>query len=267
MTTTALEDGHRTLYHWQPFDEARIRPLLEHNKLYCSRPNDFNDPWDCKPFFNTDVLNHPIELNHHITWAIDLCRNRTRMSEADIAHMAHTLANDPSKATEIIGQLSIDLGHAISQKHRIYCLGPDVNSQLMWSHYANKHKGICLQYDIRNTVMCAALKCSYTATFPLTKAYDNSEESDLQLLLTKSDAWSYEKEYRLITTERDFANDPDLLISINGMIDLPDGTLKAIIVGCEGDFDNIQKFVKAINPVLEVKRAIRIPNKYELTVA
>jgi hypothetical protein len=248
MATTALQDGHRTLYHWQSFDEARLRPLLEQNKLYCSRPSDFNDPWDCKPFFNSDVLNDPIELKRHITWAIDLCRSRTTMSETDIAQMAHTLANDSTKAIEIIGKLSIDLSHAISQKHRIYCLGPDI------------------QYDLRNTVMCAALKCSYTPTFPLTKAYDNSEESDLQLLLTKSDAWLYENEYRLIATEREFVHDPDLLTSTNGMIDLPNGALKAIIVGCEGDFDHIQQFVTAINPTLEVKRALRIPNKYELTI-
>jgi hypothetical protein len=53
---------------------------------------------------------------------------------------------------------------------------------------------------------------------------------------------------------------------MDGMILLPDGALKAIIVGCEGDFDGIKQFVNAIKPTLEVKRAIRTPNKYELTI-
>lgn len=266
MAITAFADGYRTLYHWQPFDEKRLRPLLEHNLLYCSSPRDFNDPWDCKPFFNTDILSDLGERSVHTAWAVDLCRRKTNMSGVDIANMIFFLEHDVDKATEIIQNLSNELTDTIAEKHRVYCLGTEIQNQLMWSHYADRHRGICLQYDLRNEVMCVAQKCEYTSTFPLTKAYDDVEDVGLQMLLTKSAAWTYENEYRLITTESIFATDSHLLISTNGFLTLPEGALKAIIVGCEGDFDNIQQFVTAINPTLEVKRALRIPNKYELTI-
>ncbi len=266
MTTTALADGYRTLYHWQPFDEERLRPLLEQNLLYCSSPRDFNDPWDCRPFFNTDILKDLGERSIHTAWAVDLCRRKTNMSGIDIAKMIFSLEHDVDKATEIIQNLSNELTDTIAEKHRIYCLGTDIQNQLMWSHYADRHRGICLQYDLSNEVMCVAQKCDYTSTFPLTKAYDDIEEVGLQMLLTKSAAWTYENEYRLITTESNFANDQDLLISINGFLALPDGVLKAIIVGCEGDLSRIKNFVHAINPNIEVKQALRTRNKYELLI-
>jgi len=267
MATTAWADGYRTLYHWQPFDEERLRPLIENNSLYCSSPQDFNDPWDCKPFFNTDILNDPRERSVHTAWAVDLCRRRTQMSGVDFAIMIFSLEHDVQKGTEIIRNLSNELINTIAQKHRVYCLGVDLQNQLMWAHYANKHKGICLEYGLSNEVMCFAQKCEYTSTFPLTKAYEDLEDVGLQMLLTKSDAWIYENEYRLITTESAFASDEDLLVSVNGFLKLPEGALKAIIVGCECDLDKVKNFVHAINPHLEIKQAFRVDNKYELQIS
>lgn len=54
------------LYHWQRFVEDRLAQTLEDLTIYCSSPNEFNDPWDSKPFFNTEILNNPEEKRN--TW-------------------------------------------------------------------------------------------------------------------------------------------------------------------------------------------------------
>lgn len=63
MARTAWDLGHRVLYHWQRFGvdtgrkhANRLATLVRTGQLYCSSPGAFNDPWDCRPWFNTAVL-------------------------------------------------------------------------------------------------------------------------------------------------------------------------------------------------------------------
>lgn len=144
MAPTAYQDGHRTLFHWQAFDEKRLADSLASRTVYCSKPRDFNDPWDCRPFFNTEILRDPEENERHITWAVDICRRRTPMPERDIEKMRTSLRNDLPNATELIRAISDSMAEAIDRQYRVYCLGPDAGNLLMWSHYADRHKGVCL---------------------------------------------------------------------------------------------------------------------------
>ena len=91
----------------------------------------------------------------------------------------------------------------------------DVNdSILMWSYYANKHRGICVEYDLSYLDLQSSINRSiyesihrvnysiYRANpvngFPLDDTY-------LNFLLTKADVWSHEHEWRLICeTQEDF---------------------------------------------------------------
>ncbi len=40
----------------------------------------------------------------------------------------------------------------VSEQFRVTCLSQKMDSSLMWSHYANKHYGFCLEYDFTATV-------------------------------------------------------------------------------------------------------------------
>jgi len=65
---TAATDRLTRLYHWQRFDEIRLRGMLADNGVYCSDPSTFNGPWDCKPHFNTEILDDPAERENHVRW-------------------------------------------------------------------------------------------------------------------------------------------------------------------------------------------------------
>jgi len=61
----AGEAGITSLYHYQDFDPAnsvdsdRLVDVLDNNRMFCSDPRSFNDPWDCKPYFDLDALDDP----------------------------------------------------------------------------------------------------------------------------------------------------------------------------------------------------------------
>ena len=103
MTTTVWADGHRILYHWQSFNEDYLASTLANSAIRCSNPANFNDPWDCKAEFNTELLNDADENELHIRWAVDL-RRRTNpgISEDEIARMETKLRSDRTFAAGLI---------------------------------------------------------------------------------------------------------------------------------------------------------------------
>jgi hypothetical protein len=52
----------------------------------------------------------------------------------------------------------------------------------------------------------------------------------------------------------------------NNFLQLPQSALASIIVGCQGPYDAVRNIVMQVRPTLMVKRAIRVPNGFELQV-
>lgn len=115
MAPTAYQDGHRTLFHWQAFDEKRLAESLGSRTVYCSSPGDFNDPWDCRPFFNAEILSDPEENERHIAWAADIYRRRTTMSEHDIENLKSSHRSDLPKTTELMRDISDSMAEGRSR--------------------------------------------------------------------------------------------------------------------------------------------------------
>jgi hypothetical protein len=89
------------------------------------------------------------------------------------------------------------------------------------------------------------------------------------VLLTKSDDWEYEREYRIIGlaegVSRPIGLQHPLMLSGN-FLRLSKGALQAVIAGCEADHEKIRAIVQGINPSLTVKRAVRMRSKYRLEI-
>jgi hypothetical protein len=255
----------KRLYHWQRFDADRLEVILKDNTLYCSRPADFNDPWDCRPFFNTEQLSDPAELKKHIDWAVRVCRDAGTMSAADIARMQDQL-RDPAVLERMLRQHTLETQQAVLERYRVYCLSPDATNALMWAHYADSHRGICLEFNVLNNVICCALEAQYAPEFPMTRQYSDDLADNLLPLLTKSNVWKYENEYRLIVQDTANATPHDTLHATNGFLKLPDGALRSIIVGCQGPYDAVRDLVRDCNPGIQVLRAHKIDNRYALEI-
>jgi hypothetical protein len=262
---TAAENRLPSLYHWQRFERDRLESILRCNHIYCSKPSDFNDPWDCKPYFNTELLRDTVEAQKHIEWAVRLCQSQGGMSESAIAHMRNELSN-PDVLSGYITRLSHATQQAVIERYRVYCLGPDSSNVLMWAHYADSHKGICLKFGVRNHVFCGALQVQYCREFPATRQYSSSPSENLLPLVAKSDVWRYEREYRLIAQDSSNATNHDTLMATAGFLQLPAGALQAVIVGCQGDYAAVKEVVAQCKVDIPVLRARRIEHRYSLEI-
>ena len=82
-------------------------------------------------------------------------------------------------------------------------LEKDIQNTLMWSHYADSHKGFCIVYKDniaqilqRVTNYVAHQKVIYDSNVPTISSYNDGYE--LTPIFTKSDAWEYEHEERFV---------------------------------------------------------------------
>lgn len=102
---------------------------------------------------------------------------------------------------------------------QILCLTNSREMKLMWSHYADSHKGLCLAVKVpkecvypvvysgkRPFVGCdidAMMKRTQRSVKKnLAKSYEGLPSS-YKIALIKDRKWSYEKEYRIVLTEKD----------------------------------------------------------------
>ena len=116
------------------------------------------------------------------------------------------------KMRNSIQQLEANVVQKLMGIFRIGCLSADHKNPLMWSHYADSHRGFCVEYDFgtpnRATLSLLPLPVVYSHDRPLVPwyvAFNNTPENimaankDILLgLLTKDSSWEYEREWRLL---------------------------------------------------------------------
>lgn len=146
----------------------RIRDILEKSRLYCPARPQLNDPFDCivKLTYGTDVNSNEY-------------RERREQESA------------------MQGRVDTQTG--------ILSFSESRDNILAWSHYANSHYGLCLEFDMKRWTKeqyaCHIDKVDYSIGRPLVTA-DLNEQGDGETLkkiaFTKHKDWIYEKEWRML---------------------------------------------------------------------
>ncbi|CAL8479582.1 protein of unknown function (plasmid) [Caballeronia sp. S22] len=157
---SAAQDHHRSLYHYQSIDGndrlGWLAQTLEYRTIRMSQPSRFNDPWDCKPWFDLSLLDDPEEREKHLQW---LARTATISPEG-----IEEMRADRRKLAAAIEFLHVGHVQAITDMYRVYCLSPNPNQPLLWARYGDSHKGIALEFDARHEQMQWAFRVHFRET-------------------------------------------------------------------------------------------------------
>ncbi|KZN42651.1 hypothetical protein N475_09990 [Pseudoalteromonas luteoviolacea DSM 6061] len=168
------------LFRYSDPEKNHFLSEFKNQQIHFSTPEQFNDPFDCQMEYERTV--------------------NEVLSQKRVANRASTdiLSKQLKKKLTNIG---------------ICCFCRAKKNQLMWSHYANSHKGICIGFN-RNVLLSALPNVSvedviYQSKHPLHSIPDcmklNSgnllEAVITPLLTTKYSYWRYERETRLISQE------------------------------------------------------------------
>jgi len=269
----AAENGLSYLYRYLPFPLERPKPdrdngpeklkdILVNRRIRCSNPNYFNDPWDCKPCIHPDLLADP---DARRIMALSLIETQKGGPKGDITDLR--LLHDPTFLVRNMAGFNAFMTKFIPERWGIVCLTAAPCSTLMWSHYADNHKGICLEFLAKDTFFGAAVKIIYRAEYPKMLLGGNFGQ---MMLTVKSKDWEKEEEYRLacpLSKEVTEAKESPLVMK-EGFLEIGD-LLHAVVMGCEVGAEEervIRELLKEYGGHLRLKRAVRVPHKYSLTL-
>jgi hypothetical protein len=95
------------------------------------------------------------------------------------------------------------------EKRGVSCFSARNDDVLMWSHYADRHKGFCLGFRSDAEPFVQARQVDYQAQVPAVNPtsliLDDVHEAFRAMIETKSQHWSYEQEWRLFHMDADKA--------------------------------------------------------------
>ena len=212
-------------------DKERFKEMFEDHKVWFSRPKDFNDPFEFQftPSFDATTY-EKIEAYAHILKK----RNSTLTNNAAIAKATSDILSMGENGVKKWEQSRlVDFKKTLANTG-VFSLTKYSDDILMWSHYADKHKGVCIEFcPIRNgklndkfvDFLCQAFEVSYPDKNNLPTI--NFYKYDLlklpqESVLTKARHWEYEGEWRIL----DLEDSP-------GKKSIPEGIISSVILGCQ----------------------------------
>lgn len=217
---------------------TRTLEMLHDDKIYCADPISFNDPLDCRANINADVstldlekilrilvkrrvareLNEVMYLNAIVQKQKDVfIKNLSKtvadneISEINYFSTDEEFSKNPDDARRSLLIESVEKELNIASHSGIFCLSEHNDSTLMWSHYGEQHKGICIGYSINEDAKDALFKVEYEGprefkASDLLGSLEGDKTSRLRLhtdtLLRKAKQWEYEQEWRYIDNVR-----------------------------------------------------------------
>lgn len=213
-------EGPTKLYKYMSMEGdklGRVRDVLCNHHVYCSAAKWFNDPFDLRPVFDLQAPNKAMRkglertakrLEPHLSRAERRAKSRQMLKES---LGARCLADT---------QASFEEGMAtfLTEKVGVLCLTTKSDDILMWSHYADAHRGVCLEFEVGENFAGEAQKVRYSNDrVPIVPYVDDTANAMSKALLTKSSHWSYEDEWRYLRVKHGpgrQAFDPHALTSV-----------------------------------------------------
>lgn len=126
-------------------------------------------------------------------------------------------------------------------QYGVCCFSDSPDNGLLWSHYANSHRGICIEFE---TTECAVLNKIKQVNY-LDQCPTFTTEEREELFLNKSFHWKYEKEYRIVLKD-----------CANKVVEINKPAIKAVYFGVKANSElALQVAVQAQESGLSLKKA------------
>jgi len=182
----------REIDHENPETIFRYRPIsvnslyeISTSSFYLSKPEDFNDPFDCDFFWkehsNEDKKDHVLFFGNEIS----------EISLGELETAKSLFEKDLAKEVSNLG---------------VTCFTTDPCNPLMWSHYADGHKGLCIEYKREGILRSEEFKrVKYDRdkklvwnSLDLGKDLARLNDFFDDVVFRKLSYWAYEKEWRFM---------------------------------------------------------------------
>ena len=222
----------RRLYKYRDFDNRTLEIVVS-DKVYYADPSTFNDPLDTQPSIDVNLEDGELErivrtlverrtskemsaaaktIKYRGPRTIDHIKRHSRRQADRLIKEIEYNATDPEYDDFDDPKCSL-LGDYIEEEllrqydKGIVSLAERSTCRLMWSHYGDQHRGICIGYSVPVNAAGDLHKVKYGSSrlvqaSKVAAMLDGNDvargEVDEAVLLRKAKSWGYEREWRLI---------------------------------------------------------------------
>lgn len=230
--SSSMPQPPKRLYKYRAFSALSIQSLVE-DKVFLANPVTFNDPMDTRPVVTCDVGLDQLEalvgvlIQRRLTSEMEraaktirygglktlahierLGNSRVQRTLADIAYNATAPDyENHAKAREWLLVSALQKELMLQYEGGILSLAARVNCPLMWSHYGDQHKGLCIGYapvegwttNLRKVAYGGDRLIPVSAIEKMANGdADAKRLVDDAVLQRKARDWRYEREWRLV---------------------------------------------------------------------
>lgn len=223
------------LYKYRNFLSKGHFEALQRQTLWAVPPEEFNDPYDTAFTFDTGRLLIEDQTAEEFLEYVKRLKGASNPSKVLRSErlvkpiqmrawnekvskelLGRDFTEDERRNFEAIDALSPTRGKAqvremvsfMRRNFSVLSLTENPSSILMWSHYADNHKGFCIQYDFSDRPEVRDLRRYCFPVLYRSKLVDTTKYMEKPgetnplfgqfISLIKSDQWEYEKEWRII---------------------------------------------------------------------
>lgn len=217
------------LYKYINWENEFHRNILCKNEIFFSSITKFNDPFDSSVPLRYD-LGTDEQIFNLFCEAIQ--RDNPGIQKKSVEYRAHNHMQSMKRNQSFDNIISFR--ELIKSMYGIFCTSQIFDSILMWSHYSNSHKGLCLRINCEKFKSFIETECindgnvivwdkvEYSEKYPILNPFEikNDYDYNIKPLIIKSSAWEYEEEVRFI-----------LFDFVNKIFVLPEGVIDAVYLG------------------------------------
>ena len=211
MSSSALPKAPRVLYKYRPFNARTLR-LLSDGEAYYADPATFNDPLDCQPVITVDTDVGALEKLCYRMLVLALDKDKALKRIDEYRHLSEEYGNyqsDVAATDAYVESLRACVERLLYSKMKtagVLSLAGRWNCPLMWSHYADQHRGLCVAYSTSEH-RCGNLapvdyrspgdmKVSVLGKWIVDKSTEARDSIRAAFFYAKAGQWRYEKEWR-----------------------------------------------------------------------
>lgn len=241
-----LEDQKipKFVYRMRPVNKFLFDSLIN-SQLWFSNPRDFNDPFDC------DINMRVIDSTPDQMQAYFETHLRPFLSADELAQI-----NPQAFGVDTFEKYLNAAAKRVIQRKGIACFLSDYRNLLMWAHYADAHRGVCLKFDVEEDAkfFSPSKLVRYHVDYPVYDYLAERNEFVNQMFFTKSNEWEYEEEVRVLK-------------STKGNYQFKSSALKEVILGCRISDEDKSTLIKVLSnhyPDCQIIQARKSENSFSL---
>jgi len=236
-----LQLDNNYIYKYVPFSINTLKSLIK-GEIWFGFPYNLNDP------FEGEFILNAVNVLPDDSFLIDFYQDDLELPKSMVNGRIEDIKKDISLFND---DLSSFLKKTIKEEYGIACFSKTPKSILMWSHYADSHKGLCLIFD--KTKLFSSLKriqpaiqiseIDYQAKLPNATVELNVSGINIlmeqEVFLRKLNDWKKEMEIRMYFHSK--------IKGIRRSIPFDRACLKGIVFGENIDEDNKLTITHLIN--------------------